>query len=135
MIFVNMFGDSVDPTKHKPKKRETRGFAPTHSGWVVKGSSPDEYARDVAYREHLIKSIKRENADNNTRRDVPDSLPPFFEWAKSNRNHRPSTKHFSSAAVALECKRLAEKNGWINVEVIEVKRGDESQLKDGFIWR
>ena len=135
MIFVNMFGEPVDPGKHKPKKREARAFVPTHSGWVVKGSSPDVYARAVAEREHLIKAIKRSNADSATKRDVPYSLPPFFEWAKSNRNHRPSPKHFASAAVAMDHKRLAEKNGWINVEVVEVKRGDESQLKEGFIWR
>lgn len=133
MIYTNIFGEEVDTTKRKATKKRKKDFTPSHSGWTVKGASPDEYAKQNHKRNHEIENRKRANAKANAvKMSIPDVLPPFYEWAKTNRS-KANPKPFSSHASALECKHLAEKSGWLHVEIIELKKGDVSQLQTGVL--
>ena len=112
MTYVNLFGEPVDLDKHQPKKKKTlRAKRPTHNGWMVKGASPEEWHKAMS---------KKTNGE----------IQPFYDWARHNNNKKVCLKPFSSLESANECEALAEKSGWMHVQIIELKKGDVSQLKE-----
>lgn len=115
MNYVNLLGESVaTDTPAQKKKKSKREFKPTHSGWVVKGADPREWRKAM--------EGKAEN-----------EIQEWYDWARHNNNKKVVNKPFSSAETANECKKVAESQGWRNVHVVELKRGDVSQLKGVYV--
>ena len=112
MNHVNLFGEPVDLGKHQPKKKKaTRTRRPTHNGWVVKGACPEEWHKAMSKKSG-------------------EEIQPFYDWARHNSKTKASHKPCSTYESALEYKKLAQKSGWLNVHVTELKKGDISQLKE-----
>lgn len=99
MSYVNYLGQEigliVHPTPKKAKKENTEG---SHNGWRVQGIPPG--AGSVS----------------------PQRKPWDEEHWLMNAGRKPVAKPFSIPEAAQQCKALAEKAGWLRVEVVELKK-------------
>ena len=113
MTYVNYRGEEIGLIDHgrapKPKKDEQ----PYHNGWRVQGIPPGalEEAKEKHQREARLM------------RDGGKEVKDFDQelWLM-NAKRKPLRKPYELEAAARECKALAEKAGWLRVEIVELKR-------------
>lgn len=96
--------------KALPKERKPRESTPSHRGWRVVGHQYD--AMLDAERDARAAFAKGE------------STTPWSEsnWRR-NTKKLPVSRPFEVYAAALLCADLAQQSGWIDVEIIELKKG------------
>lgn len=127
MTYVNYLGDEIGLIDHgrapKPKKEESS----YHNGWRVQGIPPG--ALEEAERRHpqLIADAKSWNervaSGNANGKAVPVPGPwDADKWLNDAKRKPVRSKPYGVEAAAHECKALAERSGWLRVEVVELKK-------------
>jgi hypothetical protein len=115
MTYVNYRGEEIELIDHgtpkKPKKDDSDGY---HNGWRVQGIPPG--ALEDARKQHQIEA-----------RHAAESGREPKEWDQErwlmNAKRKPvRSKPYEVHSAALECKALAEKAGWLRVEIVELKK-------------
>lgn len=88
-----------------------------HRGWRVTGFSPEQVQAAREGRERM-----RELALKSGSSDIP---PPFSldSFLKKHKGRPAHAKPFELHESAVQCKELAEKAGWLNVEIIALAKG------------
>lgn len=114
--FVNINGDPItfiseERVKH-PKKEQPEEF---HNGWRAQGIPPGalEAARD--WHRNEVKYAQLHNT----------KMPKDWDeqhWLMTARRKPVRSKPYEVPEAAQECKALAEKAGWLRVEVLELKK-------------
>ena len=105
---------SATKLRQKNPDDKPEGF---HKGCRVIGFSPEQIQAAREARERGIEMAKTAGSA-----DIP---PPFNleTFLKTHKGRPARTKPFELHASALECKALAERYGWINVEVVALCKG------------
>jgi hypothetical protein len=117
MTFVNHLGEVVSPGRlaaSAPKRLKKEPKDSYHNGWRVQGIPPG--ALEAARTEH--------HSDASGARLLGK---PFKDWDEShwlmNAKRKPvRAKPYEVPQAAQECKAMAEKAGWLRVEVVELKK-------------
>jgi hypothetical protein len=117
--YVNFMGERValDSSKHaKPKKAKNDKPKSFHNGWRVVGIPPGTL--EDARSEHA-KAVKAAGT-------MPGAKLPK-EWDEGNwlmnAKRRPvRSKPYEIPEAAEQCKEMAERAGWLRVEVVELKQ-------------
>lgn len=110
--FVNIHGQTVDTDKRvKLPKRDSSAPGEFHKGFAVEGIPPGTLeaakdAHDKARAGELSSGSKR----------VRDEWSEA-SWLAKAKAKRVRTKPYELHQAALDCKALAEKAGWLRVEV------------------
>jgi hypothetical protein len=109
-VFVNVNGDLFSPELSKPVKRDRREQPDSfHRGYQVLGIPPG--ALEEARRKHLEAQVAAKNPK---------------EWNEQhwlmNARKKPVHKPYELRAAAEQCREMAEKAGWLLVEVVELKK-------------
>lgn len=88
-----------------------------HRGWRVIGFSPEQVQAAREGRRRM-----RELALKSGSSDIP---PPFNldSFLKKHKGRPARAKPFELYESAVQCKELAEKAGWLNVEIIALAKG------------
>lgn len=105
MTYVNYLGQEIGLIDHgKPKKAKAEDSEGSHNGWRVRGIPP--------------------GALEEARRDAKRNERVFDEehWLMNAKRVPVRSKPYGIPAAAQECKALAEKAGWLRVEVVELKK-------------
>ena len=118
MGYVNIHGQAVDLRKlHTPKRSKTKGpVEPQHKGFKV-----------VGYSQHQVAAAQREHESRS--RDfqaVYGYAPAPFDvgaWMRTARPQKISTKPLATKDAAETQKSLAERYGWIGVQVVPLTKG------------
>lgn len=117
MSFVNVFGEAVSIERlaaakpKRPKKEQAESY---HNGWRVQGIPPG--ALEDAYKGHLAQAAMLRAGGKEAK-----------EWSEEhwlmNAKRKPvRSKPYEVPQAAQECKAMAEKAGWLRVEVVELKK-------------
>jgi len=117
--FVNIHGDPVDTTKRVPiPKKVTEGAEQSHKGFAVEGIPPGalEAAQDLHERERAV--AIRENSKR-----IPDEWNALTWMQTKAKLKRVRTKPYELLEAANQCKELAEKAGWLRVQVRSMSKG------------
>ena len=115
MSYVNYLGNEIGLIDHgrAPKaKKEERSY---HNGWRVQGIPPGalEEAREANQR-------LREMAQRAGGKEIPHFDEQHYLM---NAKRKPvRAKPFEIPQAAQECKALAERAGWLRVEIVELKK-------------
>lgn len=121
LAFVNLLGESLDSVVENAKKKKPavkRAAQPAksfHNGWRVTGLPPGSLEAAKASRESDIKS-----AIANARK-IPQPFDSAL-WLATAKQKPVRSKPYELVSAAIECKSLAEKAGWLNVQVQELKQ-------------
>lgn len=118
MNYVNYLGETVSIERlaaAAPKKKPRSQSDSYHNGWRVQGIPPGqlEEARDAHQR--LVKMAEASGGKEIKRWDEANYLMNAKRKAVRG-------KPFEVPGAAQECKALAEKMGWLRVEVVELKK-------------
>lgn len=120
MNFVNIHGERLDVSRsiqQQPMPRRIKAATPDefHKGFRVVGLKPEDF--EEAKRQRRIEiDLAREDG-----RALPPELT-FELWAAKAHRKPVRSKPYELLEAARECKRLAEKAGWMLVEIVEIKR-------------
>lgn len=112
--FVNPWGQPVNtapPNTPKKKKEEPGSY---HKGWRVMGIPPGSLEK--AQEEHIKKARDAE------KRGKPIADFDYGIWLMTARKKAVRSKPYEVHAAAEECQALAEKSGWLRVEVIAIAK-------------
>lgn len=117
MNFVNYRGELIGLIDHgRPVKPKQEKPAEYHNGWRVQGIPPG--ALDDARQLHA-EEVRRAGS-------VPGAkMPkPWDEgaWLMNAKRKPVRSKPYEAESAARECATLAEKCGWLRVEVVEIAR-------------
>lgn len=116
--FVNIHGQPVDTTRRiKLPKRESAAPGEYHKGFAVEGLPPGSL--EAAKVEH--ERARAAELSSNSKRVRPEW--DEAEWMAKARAKRVRTKPYELSQAALDCKTLAEKAGWLRVEVRSLSKG------------
>lgn len=117
MSYVNFRGEAValDPTKHAKPKATKPEKGEYHNGWRVQGVPPG-----------ALEQARLEQR-NNPRWDEQN-------WLMNCRRVAVRSKPYEIPQAAQEAKALAEKSGWLRVEVVELKKERGVTATEG-IWK
>jgi hypothetical protein len=117
--------------KRAPKaapRPKTDPQAKWHKGWRVMGHPPGamENARDIRERELARWSCMTEKAAKEARDRGEREPKPWDEshWRKSAALKAVRSKPYYVPEASEECAELARKAGWLDVVVIEQKKGE-----------
>lgn len=113
--YVNYRGEEIGLVHHevmkKPKKEQAAEY---HNGWRVQGIPPG--ALEEARNEHRRASLAAtENGKAPKEWDEE-------HWLMNSKRKPVRSKPYEVPEAAQECKALAEKSGWLRVEVVELKK-------------
>lgn len=120
MNFVNIHGERLDVTRsihQQPAPRKIKPTAPDefHKGFRVIGFRPDDFEKAKQQRRIEIDLARQDG------RALPPELT-FELWAAKAHRKPVRSKPYGLLEAARDCKRLAEKAGWMLVEIVEIKR-------------
>lgn len=120
--FVNYRGEAVAafPTG-APKRRKSEPPESFHDGWRVVGIPPGALEEARAQHKADVKAAQTQGT----------KLPKEWNeqhWLMNARRKPVRAKPYSIPVAAQDCKALAEKSGWLCVEVIEVKKEVQKDL-------
>ena len=126
--FINCFGNKIteahlaamEAQGAEDARRKRAAAKPKdasyHKGWRVVGIKPGllESARESNER---LRAMAHKAGGK--------EIPPFDEaaWLRKQTPKPVRSKPYELQEAALQCAELARKTGWIEVQVIEVKRG------------
>lgn len=115
MNFVNIHGDPV-ALNYQPIKRKTKDQPESyHNGWKVQGIPPGaleaaraQHAADVRYAQATGAKMPKEWDEGN--------------WLMNAKRRPVRGKPYELEQAARQCAELAEKAGWLRVELVEMKK-------------
>jgi hypothetical protein len=117
--FVNFLGQPVHEiagsTVPTERRQERAAF---HDGFAVTGIAPGK----LEEAQRLHESLRRRAMNS------AQGMPPEWDaeaWIRTARRKRVRTKPYEIRSAAVLCAELATKAGWLGVEVIELKKGQE----------
>jgi len=120
--YVNYKGETVelDSSKHAKPKSTRPDKGAYHNGWRVVGHAPGAMEEAMTQR---IKDIATAEKEAETKRGIKIP-PPWNEdlWRRNTKKTAVRSKPYEVPEAAQECKRLAERAGWLDVEIIEIKK-------------
>lgn len=118
--FVNINSAPVDTNRRvKLAKRETSAPAEFHKGYAVEGLPPGSL--ESAMKDHAEKRAADISSGTIASRIRPEWN--FDAWLAKAKGKRVRTKPYELHSAAVECKALAEKAGWLRVEVRSISKG------------
>jgi hypothetical protein len=131
LTFVNFRGERVSTAAtqkpYRPKKAEATEF---HKGWLVQGIPPGaleqaehDHPRLIADAIAWNERIQKEKGLGKARQ-VPGPWDADV-WLNAAKRVPVRRKPYEVPDAAQQCKVLAEKAGWLRVEVIEIKKTKE----------
>ena len=114
--FVNYMGDSVllDPSKHAKVKAKPLEES-SHKGWRVRGIPPGA----VEAGKDALEVLRLSAASRGAKVPAPWDEDAFRRKFKKK---AVRSKPYELRDAATVCQELAEKAGWTNVEIVEVKK-------------
>jgi hypothetical protein len=122
--FTNVQGDALgtlkQPTgkaKKKPAKKKAAGPAAFHKGFKVQGIPPG--ALEAARTKHQAETRKAAAKDGEVSKYWDEG-----NWLMNAKRKPVRRDPYGVRQAADECARMAEKAGWLRVEVVEVKAGE-----------
>lgn len=118
MNYVNFMGEpvAINPGKHAKAKTTKAQKASFHKGWRVQGIPPG--ALEEA-REGHARAVKAAQTQAGVR------MPKEWDeghWLMNAKRKAVRSKPYEVPEAAQQCKELAEKAGWLRVEVVELKK-------------
>ncbi len=122
--FVNINGDPWNPSSEsvtkKPAKRPDQpdGY---HKGFRVVGHAPGALEQAKIEREEIIALAVKKRSQG----DASIKIPPQFnedDWRRNGKKTSIRPKPYEIKESADLCAEIARKNGWQDVEVIELKK-------------
>lgn len=115
MNYVNYRGEQIGLIVHNVPKKPKKEAGSYHNGWRVQGIPPGalEEAREASRRVAKMAEVAGGRP-----------IPAFNEanWLMNAKSKAVRSKPFEVPEAAQECKALAEKFGWLRVEVVELKK-------------
>lgn len=125
VTYVNPSGqpiDPLDPARQVTPPKKTRdtsdGF---HKGFRVLGYPPGAIAKAKEHHEKRRLEITRSNIGA----IKPQREPGMWSetaWKQANRPKPVRSKPYEIESAAVQCMRLAERAGWTDVQLVEVKK-------------
>lgn len=88
----------------KPKRKKPEDIAGSHNGWRVQGIPPGAMAEAQRLAKLNLVVWNEEN------------------WLMNAKRMPVRSKPYAVPDAAQQCKVLAEKSGWLRVEIVELKR-------------
>lgn len=120
--FVNFKGEPValDSSKHAKPKATRPDKGAYHNGWRVIGHAPGAMDEAMTQRLKDIATAERESVIERGIK-IP---PPWNEdlWRRNTKKTPIRSKPYEVPQAAHDCKALAERAGWLDVEVVEIKK-------------
>ncbi|MXN31021.1 hypothetical protein [Delftia sp. CH05] len=116
LSYVNIHGRpvSVAPPPEVKKKARAQPDA-FHKGWRVMGIPPGSLGK--AQQEHIKKARDAE------KRGKPIADFDQGAWIAKTRKKPVRSKPYEVMTAAMQCKALAERGGWLALELAEVTKG------------
>lgn len=116
--FVNINGQRVDTERRvKLEKRVSNAPGEFHKGFIVEGIPPGTL--ETAMKEHA--AGRACELSTGAKRVRPEW--DVAAWMAKAKAKRVRTKPYSLVEAANECKSLAEKAGWLRVEIRAMSKG------------
>lgn len=127
MSYVNYLGQEIGLIDHGRAPKAKKQEQSTHNGWRVQGIPPG--ALEEAERRHpqLIADAVSWNErissgmTSGKARPVPGPWDAD-KWLNEAKRVPVRSKPYEVPQAAQECKALAEKCGWLRVEIVELKK-------------
>jgi len=114
--FVNIHGEPVNTSKRVKLEKQSRAPGQYHKGWVVEGIPPGALQEAVDAHKRVV--ARAENAGG-----APIKPWNYESWLTKAKRKRVRTKAYEVSSAAEQCKALAEKAGWLQVEIRSLSRG------------
>lgn len=99
-----------------------------HKGWRVMGHKPGALeAAQKAREEDLARWARMSDKSRSEARSRGEKDPKPWdevEWRRNSRLQAVRSKPYMVPEAADECAEIARKSGWIDVVVVELKKGD-----------
>lgn len=117
MTYVNFLGEEIALIDHGTNKKVKKAQRDSyHNGWRVQGIPPEavESAREGNRR-------LQEMANKAGGKPIPSF--DLERWLMTAKGKPVRSRPFEVPQAAQECKELAERMGWLRVEVVELKKG------------
>lgn len=113
-MYVNYLGQEIGLIAHPAPKKEKPQKGSTHNGWRVQGIPPGSLEEAKAHHARLCVEAR-----TNPRAKMP---PPFDDakWIMNAKRRPVRSKPYEVQSAAQECARLAERAGWLGVNVVEL---------------
>lgn len=116
MTYVNYRGEEIGLVHHEVmKKSKKEQAAEYHNGWRVQGIPPG--ALEEARADHRRKALLVSKHTGNAAKEWDEE-----RWLMNAKRKAVRSKPYEVPEAAQECKALAEKSGWLRVEVVELKK-------------
>ncbi|MNL25072.1 hypothetical protein D3C87_1465370 [compost metagenome] len=110
MAFVNIHGQPIAVPESSEKKAKSTSSKPKlevyHKGWIVTGHSPEQVA------------------DYKAKLPAGEAFNQLI-FARRTKFRKVRTKPYESNEAAQQCAKMAEKEGWLNVEVKPQSKGEK----------
>lgn len=113
--YVNYLGEKPHPERHKAKPKAAREQVSSHKGWRVYGISQ----KMIADAEEGHERVRKMAEASGGAAIAPWSLSAYLDKTKPRPAH---SRPYEIQSSALERMRLAQKAGWVNLEIRELKR-------------
>jgi hypothetical protein len=114
MTYVNYLGEEIGLIDHGRAPKAKKEEQARHNGWRVQGIPPGTLEDARAEHRKAVLSAQTQST----------RMPK--EWDEENwlmtAKRKPVRKPFELEQAARECKALAEKYGWLRVEIVELKK-------------
>jgi hypothetical protein len=134
LTFINHRGEAWNPsaeamkTKKAAPKDKPESF---HRGFSVEGHPPGalERARAYAMKARADWSAMTEEKKAAELRSGRREPQPWSEevWRAKTKPTKVRARPYGVEAAAKECASLAERQGWIDVRVVELKKGEAEE--------
>lgn len=115
MSYVNYLGEEIGLVVHgkatKPKREQPSSY---HNGWRVQGIPPG--ALEEARKTHEAE------AEFHRSQGREPKLWDEANWLMNTKRKPVRGKPYEVPQAAQDCKALAEKAGWLRVEIVEMKK-------------
>lgn len=115
MTYVNYLGQEIGLIDHGRPKKAKKDEQSYHNGWRVQGIPPGKLEEARASHQRLVDMARSAGG----KEIKPWNEEHYLMNAKSVPVRR---KPFEIPAAAADCKALAERMGWLRVEIVELKK-------------
>lgn len=127
LTFVNVHGKTISPARmaamraealeqERQKRAASKGDqVSSHKGWRVTGIPPE--ALPKAKEEHARLQVMARKAGGKPVEDFDEQA-----WLRKAKRSAVRSKPYHLEAAAQQCKELANKAGWVEVQILEIKK-------------
>jgi hypothetical protein len=114
MTYVNYLGEEIGLIDHGRPKKAKKDEQSHHNGWRVQGIPPgalEEARKSAAAEAAYVRSQGKQSKEWDEQ-----------HWLMNAKRKPVRSKPYEVPQAAQECKALAEKSGWLRVEIVELKK-------------